>query len=204
MSRYEATGSQAEFEPGSDDRVLQNHLGISDPAEMDHVELLLLEQLYLAVFEEEFPDRRLAVTDLRRWHHQWLGNVYPWAGEQRTVNLSKGSFHFASVAQIPRLLDDFQKRCLDRFTPAHEMEGKSLSEAIAITHVELVLIHPYREGNGRLARLLADVMSVQAGYDLLDYQGWDQEKDLYFAAIQQGLSGDYREMIGLVRAALSG
>lgn len=41
------------------------------------------------------------------------------------------------------------------------MSEEQLIEAIAITHVELILIHPFREGNGRLSRLLADVMAVQ-------------------------------------------
>ena len=108
MSRYEASGIQAEFEPGSNERVLRNLLGVTNPSEMDNVELLLLEQLYRAVFDEDFPDRHLTVADLYSWHYQWLGNVYSWAGEQRAVNVSKGDFHFAAAAQIPRLLDEFQ------------------------------------------------------------------------------------------------
>ena len=204
MSRYEASGNQAEFEPGSDERVLRNLLGIASPSEMDNVELLLLEQLYRAVFDEDFPDRHLTVADLHSWHYQWLGNVYSWAGEQRAVNVSKGDFHFAAAAQIPRLLDEFQQNCLDRFTPAHDLEHAVLAESIAVTHVELVLIHPYREGNGRLARLLADVMSVQAGFGLLDYRAWDREKEQYFAAIRHGVAGDYGAMMRLVTVALKG
>lgn len=41
------------------------------------------------------------------------------------------------------------------------MSEEQIIEAIAVTHVELILIHPFREGNGRLSRLLADVMAVQ-------------------------------------------
>jgi cell filamentation protein len=50
------------------------------------------------------------------------------------------------------------------------MDEEQLIAAVAITHVELILIHPFREGNGRLSRLLADVMAVQGGYKPLDYQ----------------------------------
>ncbi|MDZ7829356.1 MAG: Fic family protein [Halofilum sp. (in: g-proteobacteria)] len=75
-------------------------------------------------------------------------------------------------------------------------------EAIAVTHVELILIHPFREGNGRLARLLADVMATQAGHGLLDYSGWDSNKASYFAAIQQGMESEYGPMKQLVAAAL--
>jgi len=129
-------------------------------------------------------------------------STYPWAGEVRNVNISKGDFHFAAADQVPRLLDEFQQACLDRFTPSRGLEDKSLIESLAVTHVELILIHPFREGNGRLARLLADVMAVQAGRGLLDYSEWDRDKERYFAAIQQGLDRAYGPMIQLTSEAL--
>lgn len=201
-SRYKASANQAAWQPGSDGRVLQNLLGITSADEMNDVELDLLEQLYQFMFTEEFPDRRLTVADLKHWHYQWLGNVYSWAGEERSVNLAKDDFHFAAAAQIPRLLDEFQNACLDRFTPAHGLEDTALADALAVTHVELILIHPFRDGNGRLARVLADVMSVQAGRGLLDYSSWDRKKESYFAAIQQGMAGGYEPMVALFSDAL--
>lgn len=47
-NRYDAGETQGSYEPGSGDRVLCNKLGVSDPDEMDEVELLLLEQLWWA------------------------------------------------------------------------------------------------------------------------------------------------------------
>lgn len=202
--RYRASGREAEYQAGSDDRVLRNRLGIAAPDEMDEVEMFLLEKLYEQLFGDAFPDRRLTVSDLKDWHYRWLGNVYDWAGEERSVNLAKDDFHFAAAAQIPRLLGGFQRECLDRFTPCNSHFESEPAEAIAITHVELILIHPFREGNGRLARLLADVMAVQAGNGLLDYAEWDRQKGRYFAAIQHGLAGDYDPMKRLVTAALAG
>ena len=202
--RYRASGREAEYQAGSDDRVLRNRLGIAAPDEMDEVEMFLLEKLYEQLFGDAFPDRRLTVSDLKDWHYRWLGNVYDWAGEERSVNLAKDDFHFAAAAQIPRLLGGFQRECLDRFTPRNSHSESEQAEAIAITHVELILIHPSREGNGRLARLLADVMAVQAGNGLLDYAEWDRQKGRYFAAIQHGLAGDYDPMKRLVTAALAG
>jgi len=74
------------------------------------------------------------------------------------------------------------------------MSAEQLVEAIAIIHVELILIHPFREGNGRLSRLLADVMAVQAGYKTLDYQSWEQNKAQYISAIHAGISMSYEPM----------
>ena len=66
--RYTASGPEAEYEPGSNGLVLRNKLGITDPEEMDELELILLEKLYELVLGIEFPDRLLTVDDLKRWH----------------------------------------------------------------------------------------------------------------------------------------
>lgn len=202
-NRYEATGSQAEYQPGSNDEVLANLLGIIDPSEMAEAELVLLDKLYEAVVMNDMPHRRLTIADLRTWHRRWLGNVYSWAGQDRTVNISKGDFHFATAAQVPRLLAEIERDCLARFTPcAPELTDDALAAAIAETHVEFILIHPFREGNGRISRVLADVMAVQAGRMPLDYSAWEADKPQYFAAIQRGLSRDYSEMTRLTMLAL--
>lgn len=203
FNRYQASGLQAEWQPGSDDQVLRNKLGIADPVAMNDAELDLLLQLYEHVMREDFPDRRLDVADILEWHRLWLGNVYQWAGQERSVNIGKGGFQFAAAAQIPRLLEAFERECLHRFTPCTGRDEATLVEAIAVCHVELILIHPFREGNGRLSRLLADVMAVQAGRGPLDYSGWDADKTTYFAAIQQGMGRDYAPMQRLVRGALA-
>lgn len=202
-NRYQVDSDQGSFQPGSDQQVLRNKLGINTLQDMDEVELVLLEKLYEAILLEDFPDRRLHVEDLKTWHHRWLGNVYTWAGMERAVNLSKGDFHFAAATQIPRLLDSFEHECLERFTPCHDLDDRELVNAIAVTHVEFILIHPFREGNGRLSRLLADVMAVQAGREPMDYSAWDADKAGYFSAIQRGLAGDYDPMRSLVRLALA-
>jgi len=203
-NRYQATGPQAECQPGSNDQVLRNRQGITDPDVMDDLETRLLLRLYERVMREQFPNRRLDVADLMGWHHQWLGNLYDGAGHPRSVNMSKDGFHFAAALQIPRLLDEFEQKYLHRYTPCHDLDRESLADAIAVCHVELILIHPFREGNGRVSRLLADVMAVQAGHGPLDYSRWDADKAAYFTAIQHGVSRDYESMRGLVSVALAG
>lgn len=200
--RYKASGTEESFEPGSDGLVLANKQRIISPKEMDELELILLDKLYTKILGDEFPNRTLSVADLKQWHYQWLGNVYEWAGQERSVNLSKGDFAFAAAAQIPKLLGEFEQNCLQRYTPCHGLDGEALARAIAETHVELILIHQFREGNGRLARLLADVMAVQAGYDPLDYSTWEADREGYFAAIRQGLLREYGPMTKLVSDAL--
>lgn len=201
--RYQASGPEGEWQPGSAGQVLRNRPGITDPAEIDKVELELLLQLYDHVLQQDFPDHRLSVADISEWHRLWLGNLYDWAGRERSVNIGKDGFHFAASSRISSLLNEFEQKFLHRYTPCHDLDGSELEEAIAACHVEFILIHPFREGNGRIARLLADVMAVQAGRELLDYSAWDADKAVYFAAIQRGMEMDYSPMRALVSCALA-
>ncbi len=200
--RYDTTGnSETQYEAGSDDRVLRNLMGVRDPASMDEVELDLLEQLYDVVLTNLTPDQPVTAANLYEWHRRWLFNVYPWAGRARSVNLSKGTILFAPAGQVPRLMANFDQKILAQHTPCQGMPHGRLVEAIAITHVEFILIHPFREGNGRLARLLSTVMAVQAGCTELDFSPWDEFRDQYFAAIHAGLD-DYGPMKAMVSRVL--
>ena len=81
------------------------------------------------------------------------------------------------------------------------MSEARLVEAIAVVHDKLIPIHPFREGNGRLSRLLANVMALQADQLVLDYIRWDESRIDCFAAIQTGLN-DYEPIKRLIRQAL--
>ena len=200
--RYDTTGNiEAQFEPDSNDRVLANKLSISDPEEMDDIELGLLNRLHEDVIGSVDADQPITVADVCEWHRSWLGNVYVWAGRYRTLNMGKGDFHFAASGQIPRLMGKLDKEILPIHTPCTGMSEDHLTEAIAVVHVELILIHPFREGNGRLSRLLASVMALQAGWPELDYTPWDDCKTNYVASIQAGMT-DYEPMKSLVRRVL--
>lgn len=202
MDRYDASGNiEAQFEPGSDGRVLRNLLSICDPAEMDHLELTQLTRLYMAIPDWLRADQVLSVADLMEWHRLWLKTIYPWAGQIRTVNLSKGNLTFAAVRQLPYLLDELDTKILPAHTPCAGMDEDRLAEAIGIVHVELILVHPFREGNGRIARFVAHVMALQAGRAALNFSPWDADREGYFAAIHAGLS-DYGPIKRLVKIAL--
>jgi cell filamentation protein len=105
-----------------------------------------------------------------------LGGIYAWAGRYRQVNLKKGTFSFAAAAQIPKLMVELGEGPLKRHTPCHSTSTETLAAALAEVHVELVLIHPFREGNGRVARLLAVLMALQAGLPALYFDNLSGRK----------------------------
>jgi cell filamentation protein len=202
MGRYEISGWQNSYEAGSHGEVLKNKLGIVTREDMNHAELVLLRKLYVFVLREHLPRGPITVRLIREWHRRWLGNVYPWAGYERSVNMSKDGFPFAAAELIPGLLADYERDFLLRLTPCMGFSREKLIDAIALTHVEFILIHPFREGNGRISRLLADVMAVQAGQGPLDYSAWEADRQRYIQAIQVGMTGDYDPMRACVAQVL--
>ena len=135
---------------------------------------------------------RFTADDVALLHRRWLGHLYPWAGEYRQVNISKGGFMFAAAAQVPRLMAAFEALELVPFTPCAGMDESALVAALARTHAELVLIHPFREGNGRCSRLLGWLMALQAGWPPLDFSPLSgRGRVAYFAAIRAAVARDY-------------
>jgi len=197
--RYDVSGLiEAQFEPGSRGRVLRNLRGIARIREMNRVETLALQSATDSFFRRFDEEHRFTAEDIRKMHQAWLGGIYAWAGEYRSVNVSKDGFMFAAAARIPDLMLDFQRMVLARRTPCRFAERQEVADALAEVHVELLLIHPFRDGNGRIARALAALMAAQARLPQLDFSPVaGGRRNEYFAAIQAGMDRDYRPMAAI-------
>ena len=194
--RYDVSSlTEAQFELGSNEQVLKNRLGIKSQKEMDDAEARALERAMVGLVGNYDERHRFTATDICKIHKSWLGEIYDWAGEYRQVNISKGDFPFAVANRIPALMAEFEKDVLARYTPCNFEDRADVARALAETHVELVLIHPFREGNGRVTRILSILMALQAGLPLLDFSLIAEEKKQeYFAAVQAGLDRNYKLM----------
>lgn len=194
--RYDTADlDENQFEPGSRGRVLKNLLHITSTREMHRVEgqeqVHALEEL-VAAYDK---DHRFTGADVCRIHKIWLGRIYSWAGHYRLVNVRKGEFAFAASAHIPRLIAEFERGPLTRHTPCRPAGVQHLAAALAEVHVELVLIHPFWEGNGRVARILAVLMGLQAGLPALYFDKFSgRKREEYFAAVRAGLDRNYGPM----------
>lgn len=149
-----------QYEPGSNGLVLRNKLGIIDPEEMGIAETAALWRVQEKLIEETAVDQSFTANDIREMHRQWLAGIFPWAGMYRQVNISKGGFQFAMAHAIPTLMDAFERDQLQNYTPCVYENIDYVAQALAEVHVELMLIHPFREGNGRIGRLLATLMAL--------------------------------------------
>jgi cell filamentation protein len=81
---------------------------------------------------------------------------------------------------------------LRRLTPCSQEDKASVAGALAKVHAELILVHPFRDGNGRLARLLALLMALQADLPPLDFSPIARRgKRAYIAAIHAAMGKEY-------------
>lgn len=195
-SNHYRVPTDEDFEPDSKDEVLKNYLGIKTSEEMGALEEQELERTELELLEIFDENHRFTAEDICNIHELWLGDLYPSAGKYRTVTMSKAGFPFAAPLHIESSMKEFEKKYLAIYTPSYYSDSKELSSALGIVHIELILIHPFREGNGRTARLLADLMAMQSNRPPLNFATIDKtenEKGFqeYILAIHAGVSGNY-------------
>jgi len=194
MDRYSVPENE-DFEPDSNSEVLKNFLGIKDKDTMEQVEELELERVGNMLPDIYSSKHSFTASDVKQIHELWLADIYPFAGEYRNVNMSKGGFPFAVSSYIDKSMKELEQDYLDKYTPCN-LSGEELAYALGVVHVELIIIHPFREGNGRVARLLANLMAMQTGLPQLNFEPIDKTTNTsgyneYIKAIHRGVDGDY-------------
>lgn len=192
--------TEAQLEPGSGKQVLKNLMGIKNKLEMDTAETVALKQAEDLLFHTYDSKHKFSAVDLCDIHKIWLGKIYTWAGKYRSIDLSKSNFRFAHAKFIPELMREFERDFLFRYTPCHKMAREELVDALAKVHAEFMLIHPFRDGNGRLGRFLSTLMAAQTGIPPLTFKIIERKKrGQYISAVQESLDRNYEPMKEIFR-----
>lgn len=125
---------------------------------------------------------------LQEIHRALFGGLYPFAGEIRTLNISKGGFRFAnSLYLIPAL-------------EAIETMPERTFEEIVAKYVEMNIAHPFMEGNGRATRIWLDMMLRRAEGKVIDWRKISREA--YMQAMERSPVNDL-ELRFLLQNALT-
>jgi cell filamentation protein len=189
--KYSTSGDEKETD------VLPNLLNYSTIEEIEDAEL---EGFYIAqnFFIDKLSDKtKFTNRLLYKIHKVAFGHLYPFAGKLRTVNISKNGFLFPSAMALPNAMLEFEKSFLAPLNKDFNSK-KELIVAIAKAHAELLYIHPFREGNGRTARLLAYLVYLSKTGDLLHFSNvLSLKKERYISAVQQAASLQYSMMVEL-------
>jgi len=203
--RYNTSGLPEDtYEPGSHKRVPKNLLGIKQKQKMNETEARAQSRTLEVLINLYDRNHRFTAADVCEIHKIWLGDIYQWAGRYRHVDIQKGNVRFTVPQFIPQEMGVLEKNIFADTPPCTLDSLDKTVTAISIVHAELVRIHPFREGNGRVARLLAILMALQAGFPILDFtviRGRMREN--YFAAVRAGWDRNYEPMEQIFRKVIS-
>ena len=191
MDKYVSSPQESELFP--------NKLNLSNREEIDKAEFegFLLAELSLT---EELTSRtKFNIKYIKRIHKLSSGHLYSFAGKFRTVNMSKGGFLFPAAKFISQNMDNFEKEILLNL-PAKYESDQALIKDIAKVHGEFLFIHPFREGNGRTARVLANLMVRKYGIKALNFEKITENVfPEYVIAVQSVADRNYEPMEKIIK-----
>lgn len=176
--------------------VLKNRLNLRDAGALAEAEKALTEAR-AALFEPDFASFDLST--LQAIHRYLFQDIYLWAGDLRSVDISKGSTRFCSVPYIAKEASKlFERLAAENYLLGLSMD--SVLERLADYYCELNVIHPFREGNGRTQRLFFDLLAINAGYGL-DWSLVNQDE--WVQANIAGYMGDLQPLTSLFQRIIS-
>ena len=169
---------------------LENKLGITDSSELARVEEKISKTKALKLFETGLLDTFEVGTfeGLSQIHKYLFDEIYDFAGKIRDVNIAKGSFRFVPVIYLTAALDNILK-----------MPQSDFDEIIE-KYIEMNVAHPFREGNGRGARIWLDSILKKELRLVVDWNKVDKED--YLSAMERSPVKDV-EIKVLLKAALT-
>ena len=181
--------------PGTD--VLINKAGIRDREKLEQFERLVTAHRML----QPRPPTPLTYDGYKAIHQHVFQDVYDWAGQLRTVDISKGNSYFGRTQYVDA---EMTKRfALIQAENRVQLQRREHFVERAAEHVgELNAIHPFREGNGRTVRLFLKEWVRQSGHRLsierIDREGWNR------ASVESFQKQDYRELGQIIDHTITG
>ena len=169
---------------------LENKLGIKSSAELAREEERISKKKAVELFENGMLEKLEAgkFQTLCEIHKYLFDDIYDFAGKIRTVNLSKGNFRFAPLMYLETAIKNVDK-----------MPQNTLDEIVE-KYVEMNIVHPFREGNGRSMRIWLDMMLKKQIGQVVD---WSKiEKEDYLMAMERSPIKDI-EIKYILNAALT-
>lgn len=142
--------------------VLKNKFGIRNYQSLDKIEAEL-SSLKEVLLKEAKIERTFDLEHLKKIHKHLFGSIYEWAGETRTINMSKAGSRFMPE----NLIVTFSDIVTDKLRNENYFKGQpkeKFVDSLSNFYKTWNEIHPFREGNGRSTRILLAEVSENAGY----------------------------------------
>lgn len=134
---------------------------------------------------------------LNNLHKQMYGNVWRWAGRYRSTGKNIGTDVYRIPMELRELLDDCRFWTMNNTYEPEEIATRF--------HHRLVAVHCYPNGNGRHARLAADLLLISMGLERFSWGGKNladvgETRKRYIAALQAADRHDIRPLLEFVRS----
>lgn len=170
--------------------MLENKLGIHNQAELAQAEERISKQKARELFDSgDIGKAEIgSFAGLAHIHAYLFGDIYPFAGKLRDVNIAKGGFRFASRLYLEAALQKI------------DVIPQTGFDEIIEKYVEMNIAHPFREGNGRATRIWLDQMLKSSLQRVVDWQRISKED--YLSAMQRSPVNDM-EIKQLLQNALT-
>jgi cell filamentation protein len=148
--------------------ILRNLLEISSSSELAKVEGDITG-IQIASLAEKPVEGNFDLDHLQAIHRRIFGSIYPWAGELRTVELDRDSTKFASVEYLPQAAKGlFNSLSEEKYLSS--LSDEDYPVRLAHYYSEVNILHPFREGNGRVQRAFFSLLAAQSGRTI----AWDR------------------------------
>ena len=170
--------------------MLNNKFGITNQVELAKAEERISKANAKRLYDSgDINDLEIGTyKGLADIHNYLFADIYDFAGKTRTVNISNGNFRFAPVMYLAVSLDHIDKM------------PQSTIEEIVAKYVEMNIAHPFRDGNGRSARIWLDLILKKELGKVVDWNLID--KDNYLSAMERSPINDL-EIRYLINNALT-
>ncbi len=193
MSRY--SGDDTYLDPVSG--VLKNRFGIVDAAILEIAEADLVAARSRELAQNPLPGH-FDLKHLQAIHRYLFGDLYDWAGELRTVDISKNDHLFAHHAHIASAARSIFEQ-LTREAHLAGLDAEAFSSRAAYYFGEINALHPFREGNGRAQREFISHLAHANGY----YVAWENvgPSEMLQASIES-FKGDLSKLTRIINENL--
>lgn len=185
FSRYDVYTTVQSIYCYPDSNVLKNKLNIRDAEELKQAEEEFVAVKQLVLLQEPI-EGRFTKAHLLRIHRFLFEDVYPFAGNLRREQISKGDTLFYPPdlidRELRRVFRDIHEKAM-----LHEKDPRTQVRNLSYVMANLNIIHPFREGNGRCIRELIRCMALE--YGLLINWG-NADRDLLINAAVASVDDD--------------
>lgn len=179
-----------------------NKLGLIDPAAINQKEAQGVVDAYSYAFSGEVDlDEMFAPGAVLQLHRIAFFELYHWGGVYRRTTPSLRQLKLPPPSDVPNLMvqllanTDYRRQL--ELTPSENVE------LLAGFHRDFLAIHPFENGNGRMARLLTDILAAQLGYQNISlYAPQGNRREQYLAALAAADQGDYGPLEAMITAVL--